>query len=237
MNIKSFIRLALLAAILLPSMAFALLPAPISSYTSGFYVGAQAGYAFVTDKAEFDATNPHPSDGSTNLSSRNTNLHSVIGGIYAGYGYLFNHGNIPYLGAELGLHYRSEYNSCSGLSNGCLYGKTINAQYALSADVMPGYFFDDDKTTLVYGRLGVEGDRFKLKGDGLSDHQYEFMFRAGAGVEHQLVNGVYARLDYVFSIAPNKITFHAYRPVYDDNFYSTPYFHNITLGLNYKFNG
>ncbi len=195
-------------------------------YTSGYYAGIQAGYVYAADSAKYSGT-AHPD------SSNNNDLNSGDGGVFAGYGHVFSHGNLPYLGGEVGFNYRHKYNTDSD----DLYGAKINAEWNVSADILPGFFLDQDQTTLVYLRLGVEGDQFKLTGEdsssgkNLSDNKCELLYRAGAGIEHELVDHVYLRADYIFSSPINRVSF-----TEDSGKYSSSVsFNTFTIGVLYRF--
>jgi opacity protein-like surface antigen len=208
------------------------LPMSDRIYRSGVYVGIDGGYSFTDDNLDFDSDNfnyaenhrdHHYADGS-----------SINGGVFIGYGYLFNHGNLPYLGAEIGANARSTYNSCSDdhhHGEGCLFGKTINSTGDLSFDILPGVFWNDTQTTLFYGRLGVEGDQFRLHSYDENKYQYDALVRAGAGIEHEIVNGFYLRLDYIFAIDPDRLTFREA----GNSYFSKVMFNTLSAGLSYRF--
>lgn len=207
-------------------------PTSDKCYKTGWYAGIQGGYIYVIDEVGFDATNP------SNINfipiEETNHQNAGIGGVFAGYGYLFDHGNLPYLGGEVGFNIRSHYNGGDNINNGEIYGKKINGVGNLSIDVMPGFFTNDYQTTLIYLRLGVEGDRFDLDNDAVSDTSYQLLYRAGGGIEHEITNSFYIRADYVFAASPNHIDFEPYNN-HDDRYYSKPMFNTFTIGLDYRF--
>jgi opacity protein-like surface antigen len=217
--LKQLMKMICVVTVLIPaSSAFArLIFLDDVPYTSGFYTGIQGGYVLAKDTAKYRGTT-FPN------KEKDRNLNAFGGGVFAGYGHVIAHGNLPYIGGEIGAHYRSNYNSG-------LYGARINAPWYISADVMPGFFLDEKETTLVYFRLGVEGEQFKLSGSGLSGHKNKIVYRAGAGIEHQLVDRFYVRLDYVFASPAGRITFNESFGTYSSNVY----FNTFTVGLNYRF--
>lgn len=223
---KKTFKIILTLAILIPfSAAFALLPfSNDKSYVSGVYAGIQGGYLYAVDNYKYD--------GVKSSQDHSDNLDAASGGAYLGYGHVFTHGNLPYLGAEIGFSLRSNYNK----SSTDLYGAKINAQGGVSADILLGFFWDNQDTTLVYGRLGIEGDQFHLSGTGitgnnLSDHKYCGLYRVGAGIEHEIVNNVYARLDYVFASTIDNVKFNDGSNKYS----SRVYLNTFTLGITYRF--
>ena len=217
--LKQLIKIILLFGVLIPvSSAFAdLLFVNDVAYTSGYYAGVQGGYVLAKDTAKYQGTT------FTN-ASEDHNLNAFGGGVYGGYGHVFAQGNLPYLGGEVGINFRSNYNSG-------LYGAKINAPWGISADVLPGFFLDDNNTTLLYFRLGLEGTQFKLSGSGLSGNKERVLYRAGAGIEHQLVDRVYLRLDYVFASPGGRVTFSKTSGKYSSNLF----FNICTVGLTYRF--
>lgn len=203
-------------------------------FKSGPYIGIQGNYVLVFDDAEFAASNP---SNPNFLPEDQTNDQSTYGGgVYIGYGYFFDHGNLPYLGAELGFNVRADYNKNPTLDDGSLYGRTINSNGDLSFDILPGFFLDANHKTLLYGRLGVECDQFKFDSAvGDDDTKYSPLFRAGIGVEHEIVNNFYLRLDYVFAIQPSDVSFEPLEPNFDDTYSSQTMFNTFSIGLTYRF--
>lgn len=187
-------------------------------YTSAFYTGIQGGYVLTKDTSKYKGT-VFP------YKSKDQDLDSFGAGVFIGYGHVIAHGNLPYFGGEIGGHYRSNFDSG-------VYGAKINANWAISADLMPGFFLDEGNTTLVYIRVGVEGEQFGIKGGGVSsDHKDKILYRAGAGIEHQVIGHLYARLDYVFASPAGRITFKTNLGEYSSNLF----FNTFTVGLSYRF--
>jgi opacity protein-like surface antigen len=207
------------------------------SYSSGLYLGIQGSYVYTVDHAEFEGDNfSNPNY----VPKKSINhLNSYGGGAYLGYGYVFDHGFLPYLGAELGFNLRSDYNDDhSSFDDGDIYGKQINSRGGISFDVMPGFFFDDTNTTLVYVRLGIEGDQFQIDSDTDDvghDYEYRPLVRVGAGIEHEIVNNFYVRADYVASVMVDSIEYSPYLPTYGDTYSSRVWFNTCSIGINYRF--
>jgi opacity protein-like surface antigen len=215
---KILFKVVLLLGVLMQfNIAFAYVPfTDDKSYQSGAYLGIQAGYIYAINTEKYTGVMPSIKE--------DNNQNAFGGGVYLGYGYVFNHGNLPYLGGELGFNLRTNY------SSGDLYGAKINARGGISADVLPGFFLDNEDTTLLYIRLGVEGDQFKLSGNQSGD-KFAVLYRGGVGIEHQLVDHVYIRADYVFATPFEKITF-----TKSSNKYSSlVYLNTFTIGLSYRF--
>jgi opacity protein-like surface antigen len=212
-------------------------PYSCHSYKSGLYLGIQGSYVYTIDYAEFQGTNP--SDPSYLPYKHTNHRESYGGGAYLGYGHIFDHGYLPYLGAELSFNLRTDYNdSNASFNDGDIYGKQINSRGGLSFDVIPGFFFDDTNTTLVYLRLGIEGDQFQITSDTndvSSNHVYRPLLRAGAGVEHQIVNNFYIRGDYVFSVMLDHLNYHPYLPTYNDMYSSRAFLNTFSVGITYRF--
>jgi hypothetical protein len=212
-------------------------PYSCHSYHSGLYLGIQGSYVFVTDFAEFQGNNP--SDPFYLPMTWINHLNSYGGGAYIGFGQVLDRGFLPYLGAELGLNLRANYNDDNGsFSEGNIYGKQINSRGGISFDVTPGFFMDDTNTTLMYLRIGVEGDQFRIKSD-LNDiknsYEYRPLARVGAGFEHEIVNNFYLRADYVFSIMVDSVDYEPYLPTYNDMYASRVVFNTASLGITYRF--
>jgi opacity protein-like surface antigen len=210
-------------------------PVSDKTFSSGVYIGIQGSYVFTVDDIKFDAS--YPSNPSFVPFAQTNHLNSYAGNIYLGYGYLIDHGYLPYIGAELGFGLRSNYNSGASVDDGSIYGQHINAPGELSFDITPGFFVDDTKTTLVYLRLGIEGDQFEMDSDtgGPSDTKYYPLLRVGAGIEHELVDNVYLRLDYVLAVDLQSEKFQPYLPTYDDTYSSKTMFNTFSLGITYRF--
>lgn len=215
---KNLLKAILLFGVLIElNAAFAYVPfTDDKSYTSGAYLGIQAGYIYAINTEQYTGIKPSIKE--------DNNQNAFGGGVYLGYGYVFDHGNLPYLGGEIGFNLRSNY-------SGDLYGAKINARGGISVDILPGFFLDNEDTTLLYIRLGIEGDQFKLSGNNLSDNKFDVLYRGGVGIEHQLVDHVYVRADYVFATPFEKITFNK-----NSNKYSSlVYLNTFTIGLSYRF--
>jgi|GEM_PF-5766974 len=204
---------------------------------SGLYLGIQGSYVYVIDYAKFEGTSiSNPFYLPIDLTNHRN---SYGGGAYIGYGHIFDYGFLPYLGAELGFNLRSNYNQNGGsLDDGNLYGKKINSRGSLSFDIMPGFFYDDTNTTLLYLRLGIEGDQFELKSstnDIGDDYSYQPLVRAGVGIEHEIIDNFYIRADYVFSALLDDVSYSPYLPIYDDSYSSRVYFNTFSIGITYRF--
>jgi hypothetical protein len=188
-------------------------------YQPGFYAGIEGGYIWTFDHARYE---------NRSITYKRTNRrNSYAGDVFIGYGRTFNYGNLPYIGLEFGYVLRSKYNGhCSKLDQGNLYGDSINAKSGFSLDITPGFFFDDYHTTLVYAKLGVENDCFRVTGIHNSTTR-RLLLRAGIAVERKLINCVYIRLQYIFAIPTRRITFnYGY-----EKFSSRPIFNYVSLGL------
>lgn len=208
-----------LSLAVLPCVAMAYSNQNEQSYRTSAYIGAQASYLITKDKAAFANTN-----------KKNTRHDAVFSG-FIGYGKVTNDNNLPYLGVELGYQHRDKYNGGSNIGEGNLNGRFINADWAVSADILPGLFYDDAHTLLIYGRAGLERDHFKLTGAGNNMSKNKLMYRLGVGLEQQLLRNFYLRLDYTLSLASNAITFNQAGTQYS----SKPMFNAIGLGLSYRF--
>ncbi|MCK4870943.1 MAG: hypothetical protein KAS93_07530 [Gammaproteobacteria bacterium] len=220
--LKKILSLAVVAILMAPA-AFAnggFWPTG-STFHTGAYFGIQGSYVYTINRMKYNGTaNP--------ALTKNNHEHGGAGGAFLGYGYMFDTGNLQYLGGEIGMNYRSNYNS----SSRGLYGASINANWSAHADLMPGIFFDDAKTTLVYGRLGIEGDQFRIKGVSSSKKVYRPVLRAGFGAEHQLNGNFFVRADYVISVP----TAYAKFSIAGDGTYkSRPWYNTVSVGISYRF--
>lgn len=219
---KLFRKSILAVALFIPMAAFAIIPNSTKEFHSGVYFGGQAGFIYQMDWSSITQNN-------ATISSKNT-MYAFDLNPYIGYSHVFTEGNLPYLGFEFGYHYRTDKNRISGNVAGT---QRIYFHHALSLDLLPGLFLDDDvKTTLIYGRLGVQGAWYELRNVGANRDSFEVQAHVGGGIEHQLVKNVYMRLDYTFSMPLSRISYTVNNARYqvDPNLN-----HTLSIGISYRF--
>lgn len=157
---------------------------------TGPYIGIEAGYELLKDKAHF--TSP-----ALGIDDRQKdNLSGFNGGAFAGYGQTFNQ---FYLGAELNID-GSGINS-KKTTNG--ETDTQKHEYGGGADVHAGFL--PTTSTLVYGILGGAYGKFNFSavdpglGVSASSNKWLAGMRAGLGAETILTPNTIARMDWVYT--------------------------------------
>ena len=221
----------LLATVMSTGTAFAadLAPQPVEpaapvylpfSWT-GFYVGAQVGYAWGNaDHSVLAGTGTGSSDPD-----------GVVGGVFAGYNYDFH----PFVvGVEADVEASRAEGDFFNPAGASLAGSTdLNWQGSLRARV--GYSFD---RALIYATAGAAYGNFDFQGGPIPATQGEFSkdlwgWTAGAGVEYAFTDNIIARLEYRYTdfgstsgvIAPFPVSM-----TVKDAQFST-----VRVGISYKF--
>ena len=111
---KHFTKIILFSSLLIPlGNAFAdeYYPTSDRPFTSGAYLGVQAGYIYVIDDVKY-------------ISSKENNHDAAGAGAYLGYGHVFEQSYLQYLGVEAGFNYRTKYSDKAYLN-----GSNINGQW------------------------------------------------------------------------------------------------------------
>ncbi|MDB5572260.1 MAG: Autotransporter outer rane beta-barrel protein [Hyphomicrobiales bacterium] len=161
--------------------------APIFTW-SGFYVGAQLGYAWGKDK--FSVLTPV-------VDSFSTSPAGLLGGVHAGYNW--QTGSIV-LGVEADLELANARDNLARTIGGTalVLGSRIGTQGSLR--LRAGYAFD---RTLLYVTGGVAGASIKesviAAGVKTSTSGTEYGYTLGAGVEYAITNNISARAEYRFT--------------------------------------
>ena len=215
--IKKIFLLTLLLAPLSLAFGYFASDKPIKS---GPYFGVGGSFAWVNDKLRYDGTAFIP-----NIATRKTDTNCGFGEAFIGYGHIFDHGNMPYLTVELGFNYPSHYHN-TGINN-----EKINAEQGFSVDLMPGMFFDDDMTILVYLRMGVGGNRFEFDNGTLKKDKNEIIFRGGGGIEHEIINNFYIRAGYTIKVLTDNLSFDLLNGA--EVYKTRPLIHEAHLGFLY----
>lgn len=199
----------------LPSVAPYEAAAPAGYYDwTGFYVGAQVGYAFADSDFGGDA------DG-------------FVGGVHAGYNYQINNWVV---GVEADVEY-SDASASGAVVLPAPAGLTafgIDNEWNGSVRARLGYAFD---RVLVYATGGVAFGGFDVRAtNGLissSDSATHVGWTVGAGVEYAITQNVTARAEYRYTdLGDKNYTFAA--PVGTVNFDAAD-IHTVRVGVSYKF--
>ncbi len=153
-----------------PAKAAAAAAPPVFSWT-GFYIGANAGYAWGSGTGAADAYGLNP-DG-------------WLGGGQVGYNYQFQNNVLVGLEADVDA---ANISSSSGLASSKLdYFGTVRARL--------GYAFD---RVLPYVTGGLAWGNNKITGLGYSQSNTSTGWTAGAGVEYALTNNWTAKAEYLY---------------------------------------
>lgn len=155
-----------------PTKAPIMAPAPVFSWT-GFYLGANAGYAWGSGDAYSDALGIDPS--------------GWLGGGQIGFNYQF--GNNVVIGAEADLQGSSISDSNYGIEQKMDYFGTVRARL--------GYAFD---TVLPYVTGGFAYGHTKVSDSytGFSDSNTATGWTLGGGVEYAFLPNWTARAEYLY---------------------------------------
>lgn len=167
---------------------------PSSMSYTGWYGGAQVGYAYtITDYPCIDLI-----DGTVTFDRHNTD--GIVGGLHFGYGYQFS--NCWYLGLEVAgnLYSNKDKNDSGGGAD--FYKHKVTHSFAINPRI--GYVFNG--CGLVYAKLGVEFTRWTHAIDHNFDNiffsktKYEPGFAPGIGFAYLLTPNIIIGLEgsYVF---------------------------------------
>ncbi|WP_029005647.1 outer membrane protein [Azorhizobium doebereinerae] len=154
-----------------PAPAIVTAAPPAFSWT-GFYIGANAGYAWGSGTGAADANGLNP-DG-------------WLGGGQVGYNYQFQNNMLVGLEADV-------QGSDIGSSNGALSSKL---DYFGTVRARLGYAFD---RVLPYVTGGFAWGNNKISTPGISESNTLTGWTAGAGVEYALTNNWTARAEYLYT--------------------------------------
>ncbi|WP_413992044.1 outer membrane protein [Labrys okinawensis] len=199
--------------------------APVMPYSwAGFYVGANAGYAF-GGSDEVGLWHNSTKDGIIGKIGGK----GFVGGVQAGYNYQIDN---FVLGLEADIQGGAVTDSVSNaaLDGGSRAHSKINWYGTLRPRV--GYAID---RTLIYatGGLAVAGVDYQLSATNygaFSKTSTKAGWTVGAGIEQAITDNISVKLEYDY------VGFERYRTG-NTNLYSypTPSFHAIRVGVNYKF--
>lgn len=224
------------------------LQANMPNFLNGFYVGANVGLQAMNGQHKVTSGNSQGPGNFPITDSQNTlgrGNYSLVGGVYAGYDYLFSHGyaaGLEITGQVDNAQSKLIRNEPAILS---LQSKFIRDNM-LGAALRFGKHCGD---LFVYGRLGWETSRFKHRitqtvnsapGGPLgsfSKHKQLNAFAPGIGLEKK-IGPVWVRGDYIYSIYKT-YKFNTGDPkvlgVMAANGKINPSFSTFKIGITYKF--
>lgn len=219
---------------------------------TGFYVGANAGYAWGDHSTRIGLGGNWAAEGAAlrnrfvNDGGGNTRLGGFTGGLQAGYNHQM--GNFV-LGAEgdvgyLGLNKRSTVVS-AGVPT---YTFTKGAQTSWIVTLRPRIGFAMDRT-LFYATGGLAIADLKNRWSVVSSGNYlkaensstvRVGWTLGAGVEHAFLNNISAKLEYLYTDLGRVSKTSAYLPGsafpgYSEQLRTRLTFHTVRVGVNYRF--
>ena len=220
----------LLASVMSTGSAFAadLAPQPVEPIAptylpfswTGFYVGAQVGYAW--------GNADHSVAGGAGTGSSDPD--GVVGGVFAGYNYDFH----PFVvGVEADVEASRAEGDFFNPAGASLAGSTdLNWQGSLRARV--GYSFD---RALIYATAGAAYGNFDFQGGPIPATQGEFSkdlwgWTAGAGVEYAFTDNIIARLEYRYTDFGNTSS---PNPPFATMSVKNINFSTVRVGISYKF--
>ena len=237
---------AALAADLPPPMApppprapAAYIPAPIPFYNwTGFYIGANAGYAFSSSSTLSDSQ----------LSTiTNTSSSSFLGGGQVGVNWEFGPGVV--IGAEADFDWLPNTKNTvtltgTGANTGSTATASINSRWLTLVDARLGYAWD---RLLVYGKgggafVGANNSSLNVSPSGvilpLSGPANNMGWNAGIGLEYAFSGGWSAKAEYNY-VRLNSASFTAAGPggAFNQDVISANnrVINLVTVGINYKF--
>lgn len=167
-------------------------PAAAAYAWSGFYVGADVGYAFRSDKYELGPAGSGLGDldlfGGSGFS----------GGLLAGYNVIFNQRWLAGIEADWSAQ-DIETRFSTDPSSGILFDVTVKQKWAASVRGRLGYLITP--TTLFYGTAGWAWSNvdfnLSLLGIPFSSSATVNGFQGGFGVETAITSNLHARLEYL----------------------------------------
>lgn len=190
--------------------------------STGFYLGAHAGYGSLTGKLTTSAVN----GASTDFGSGFGNI-----GIHGGYGWVTG---CLYLGGELSYTFENAKANTTLGGNGNLQLKRNG--YARAA-LRGGYLFTP--STMGYIALGGNWGKYTLNdsanfANATSGSKNRLSFAPGVGVETAVHKNVYLRLEYNYEFGPSV---RAVNSANTSNFTNVGTIRNQSgkVGLSYKF--
>jgi outer membrane immunogenic protein len=199
----------------LPAVAPQVAIAPMYNW-SGFYLGAQIGYAW----GNADRVN-------TLGFANDFDFDGVIGGIHAGYNHQINNW---VLGVEGDIEISGADGDDSGVGGSV---DTIEAQWLGSIRARVGYAFD---RTLVYvtGGIAFAGiDATSNNGvAAISDDNTHVGWTIGAGIERALTDNITARIEYRYTDLGDQD--YTLAPAAANANYDLDT-HSVRVGVSYKF--
>ncbi|PRH89653.1 porin family protein [Labrys okinawensis] len=213
---------AAFGADLAPSSVEPVPPAALPFSWTGFYAGANIGYAFGGD----DRVGVHYPNYIGDIGKASGK--GILGGLQAGYNYQLD--NIV-IGLEADIQGSQIKDSVTGSVAGIPGKGQSDVKWYGTLRPRIGYAFD---RFLIYatGGLAYGNIDYKLNYDGVSikDSSTKLGWTAGAGVEYAFTDNLSGRLEYQY------VDFGGYR-VGNANLSTkaTPDFHAVRVGLNYKF--
>ena len=195
--------------------------------STGFYLGAHAGYGSLTGKISGFQPGGTSNTGSSDFGSGFGNI-----GIHGGYGWVTG---CLYLGGELSYTFENA-KATSTLGSGTLQLKRNG--YARAA-LRGGYLFTP--STMGYIALGGNWGKYTLNDSSLfvqnrtiSGSKNRLSFAPGVGVETAVHKNVYLRLEYNYEFGPSV---RAVNSANTSNFTNVGTIRNQSgkVGLSYKF--
>lgn len=196
----------------LPRRSGAVAPAPVYAapiFTwSGFYVGAQLGYGWGKDKANYNGT------------AASTSPDGMLGGVHVGYNW--QSGAFVY-GLEADLEYANLKDKKT--INAVVYSSKIGTSGSLR--LRAGYAFD---RTLLYVTGGLAGADITHSNVTTKNSGVEYGWTVGAGLEHAFTQNWSARVEYRYSdFGKSKWAANVNKADTTD--------HTVRVGLSYRFGG
>ncbi|MGV8947865.1 MAG: outer membrane protein [Candidatus Paracaedibacter sp.] len=179
-------------ALALIASTVALSAANANHISTGFYLGAHAGYGSLTGKVSNSANNTGSSDFGSNFGNI---------GIHGGYGWVTG---CLYLGGELSYTFENAKANNTLGGNGNLQLKRNG--YARAA-LRGGYLFTP--STMGYIALGGNWGKYTLNdsltvpNNTISGSKNRLSFAPGVGVETAVHKNVYLRLEYNYEFGPS----------------------------------
>lgn len=218
--------------------------ASVSSWATGFYIGAGAGPDFARIRMTSHVKGVFR--GFTNFNVKNDNDLSgtgAFGTIFVGYGLKlselgFQPSNI-YLAAELNANGSSleHQNINHEFVHHNFATTTYRTPYSFGASIIPGYFYMD--TTLFYGRVGYVNGNFRASTNEvlLADFNRNLSgFRWGLGLQQFVIPQLAVRVEYS-NTSYDDMTIREFAPgpgVSKTTQY-TPHVNEVEFGLVYRF--
>lgn len=191
----------------------------------GIYGGAQIGGAFTS--LEQTSSSPVYSGGSVKSDSLSAN--GVIGGVFAGYGYVCP-GNF-FLGGEIDVSFGDREYSYEITDPTNPYKSTIKTGTEWGILARPGYVLNPN--TLLYGLIGF--DHVPLKSTSSAPEvtfdKDQYALRIGAGAEMSISGPLTLRIDYTHTFL-DKVTV---SDSFGDAVKTEPSEDKVKVGIAYHF--